>query len=71
MSTRIRPDYLIAFAELASSARLDTLSREARDRARLIIADCIPVIAAGMQEPEMKALVARHQGQAGIGHAWV
>ncbi|MES2564744.1 MAG: MmgE/PrpD family protein [Pseudomonadota bacterium] len=71
MMTRTRPDYLIAFAELASSARLDTLSAQARDRARLIIADCIPVIAAGMQQPEMKALVAKHQAQAGAGHAWV
>jgi hypothetical protein len=26
----------------------------------MIITDCIPVIATGMQQPEMKALVAKH-----------
>jgi hypothetical protein len=35
------------------------------------ITDCIPVIATGMQQPEMKALVAKHLAQAGAGNAWV
>jgi len=71
MSPRTRPDYLTTFSEFASDARLDTLSAAARDRARWIIADCIPVIAAGMQQPEMKALVAKHLTQAGAGNTWV
>jgi 2-methylcitrate dehydratase PrpD len=41
------------------------------ERARWIIADCIPVIAAGMQQPEMKAFVAKHLASAASGNAWV
>ena len=45
---------------LETAARVSDSRRAsaARDRARWIIADCIPVIAAGMQQREMKALVA-------------
>jgi 2-methylcitrate dehydratase PrpD len=71
MSSRDRPQYLKTLAEFASNARLDTLSAAARERGRWIIADCIPVIAAGMQEPEMKALVAKHLAEAGTGNSWV
>ena len=71
MPQRIRPHYLTTLAEFAAGASLDTLSAAARERARWIIADCIPVIAAGMQQPEMKALVARHLAQAASGTAWV
>ena len=71
MPQRIRPHYLTTLAEFAAGASLDTLSAAARERARWIIADCIPVIAAGMQQPEMKALVARHLAQAASGNAWV
>jgi 2-methylcitrate dehydratase PrpD len=71
MSQRTRPEYLTALADFAAGARLDTLSPAARERARWIIADCIPVIAAGMQQTEMKALVAKHLAQAGPGNAWV
>lgn len=71
MSQRTRPQYLQSLADLASSARIEALSAAARNRARWIIADCIPVIAAGMQQPEMKALAAKHLAQAGQGRAWV
>ncbi|MGZ5159265.1 MAG: MmgE/PrpD family protein [Burkholderiales bacterium] len=71
MSSREAPQYLKTFAEFASSAQLNTLSEAARDRARSIIADCVPVIAAGMQEREMKALIAKHLAQCGAGNAWV
>jgi 2-methylcitrate dehydratase PrpD len=71
MSSREAPQYLKTFAEFASSAQLNTLSAAARDRARWIIADCVPVIAAGMQEREMKALIAKHLAQCGAGSAWV
>jgi 2-methylcitrate dehydratase PrpD len=71
MSNRERPRYLQALADFAAATRLEDLSEAARDRARLIIADCIPVIAAGMQQAEMKALVARHLDGAGAGNAWV
>src|ERR1700704_1065822 len=65
------PDYLNQLAEFASTATLATLSAEARDRARWILADCIPVIAAGMQQPEMKRFVERQLADAAPGNAWV
>src|SRR5215216_3032277 len=71
MSDRTRPRYLTTLAEFAAGAGLDTLSAAARERARWIIADCIPVIAAGMQQPEMQALVAKHLAQAAPGRAWI
>ena len=71
MSDRTTPKYLAALAEFASSAQLDSLSDRARERARWVIADSIPVIAAGMQQREMKTLVARHLAQAAPGNGWV
>lgn len=71
MTSREPPRYLRELAEFAAATRLQDLSAAARERARLIIADCIPVIAAGMQQQEMKALVARHLAEAGAGNAWV
>ena len=38
---------------------------------RWVLADCLPVIAAGMQVDEMKALVAAHLDTAASGGAWV
>lgn len=64
-------DYLRELAEFASTATLAALSTKARDHARWILADCIPVIAAGMQQPEMKQYVERQLAGAGAGNAWV
>src|SRR6185503_2710139 len=64
-------DYLSELGEFASSATLATLSPAARERARWILADCIPVVAAGMQQPEMKRYVERQLAGAGPGNAWV
>ena len=71
MSDRTPPRYLTELAEFAHSARLGNLSDRARDRARWVIADCIAVVAAGMREREMQALVAAHLAQAAPGNAWV
>lgn len=71
MPSRERPAYLQALAQFAAATRLEDVSEAARERARLIIADCIPVIAAGMREPEMKSLVTRHLDRAGSGNSWV
>lgn len=71
MSSRAFPKYLTTLAEFASGAGIGSLSIAARDRARWIIADCIPVIAAGMQQREMKAFVASHLAHAAAGTAWV
>lgn len=66
-----RPEYLATIADFAANARLETLGTAALERTRWIIADCIPVIAAGMQEPEMKALVATRLKKELTGNAWV
>ena len=71
MSDRTPPQYLTTLAAFASGADLASLSAAARDRARWIIADCIPVVAAGMQQREMKTLVAKHLAHAAAGNAWV
>jgi len=71
MQQRTFPDYLQTLAGFAAKATLADLSPAARDRARWIIADCIPVIGAGMQAPEMKKLVERQLARAGQGNCWV
>lgn len=71
MSSRIPPPYLDTLSHFLCSTTLDGLTAEAMERARWIIADCIPVIAAGMQQPEMKAFVAKHLASAASGNAWV
>lgn len=71
MADRPHPAFLKRLAAFAAETTLDRVSAAARDRARWIIADCVPVIAAGMQVAEMKALSARQLAQAGSGNAWV
>jgi 2-methylcitrate dehydratase PrpD len=71
MSDYAPPGYLTTLAEFACATKLDDLSERARSRARWVIADSIPVIAAGMQQPEMQTLVAKHLAQAAPGNAWV
>ena len=68
---RPRPAYLRQLAQFAAETTLESLSTSARERARRILADCIPVIAAGMQQPEMKRFVERHLESAAPGNAWV
>lgn len=65
------PDYLRALADFACRTRLADLTPRAVDRTRWVIADCLPVIAAGMQTEEMKAFVSRHLAHAAPGNAWV
>jgi 2-methylcitrate dehydratase PrpD len=71
MTAPDRPDYLKKLATLCAEASLEMLGAAVVDRARWIIADSIPVIAAGMQMPEMKALVATHLKGSTAGSAWV
>ncbi|MFH1605475.1 MAG: MmgE/PrpD family protein, partial [Pseudomonadota bacterium] len=68
---RRTPQYLTTLSEFASAVVLGGLSDDARDHARWVIADSIPVVAAGMQQPEMKALVVKHLAQAAPGCSWV
>jgi 2-methylcitrate dehydratase PrpD len=65
------PAYLTQLSEFACTATLATLSDAARDRARWVLADCIPVIAAGMQQPEMKKFVDKRLAATPAGEAWV
>ena len=71
MSSRTAPPYLETLSHFLCSTTLADLPAETRDRARWVIADCIPVVAAGMQQPEMKAFVAMHLQHAASGNAWV
>jgi 2-methylcitrate dehydratase PrpD len=71
VSDRTTPQYLTTLAEFAAGTQLNTISEAARTRARWVIADSVPVIAAGMQEPEMKALVAAQLAGAAPGNVWV
>jgi 2-methylcitrate dehydratase PrpD len=71
VSDRAAPHYLITLAEFAAGTQLNDISMSARERARWVIADSIPVIAAGMQQPEMQAFVARQLAGAAPGNAWV
>ena len=71
VSDRNRPQYLRTLAQFAAATQLSDISEAARARARWVIADSIPVIAAGMQEPEMKAFVTRQLANAAAGNAWV
>jgi len=65
------PPYLDQLAAFASSTTLAAMAPEARDRARWILADCVPVIAAGMQQREMKAFVECQLAAAAPGSCWV
>jgi 2-methylcitrate dehydratase PrpD len=69
--SRTRPAYLQRLAQFAAVTTLDALSEAARERARWVLADCIPVIGAGMQQGEMKQFVERHLAQVAPGEAWV
>lgn len=63
--------YLQELAAFASGARLANLPAAALARTRWLIADSLPVIAAGMQQPEMKAWSAQHLAGAAEGKSWV
>ena len=71
MSSRTPPPYLERISRFLCSTTLDDVPAEAKDRACWVIADCIPVIAAGMQQPEMRAFVGKHLASASSGTAWV
>jgi len=65
------PAYLAELARFACTARLEDLGARAMERTRWVIADSLPVIAAGMQQPEMQAFVQKHLAAGGGGLAWV
>ena len=64
-------DYLDVLSRFACETRLDDIPVPVRERCRVIIADMLAVIAAGMQESEMQALVANHVPRVATGNAAV
>ena len=60
MSDRTPPAWLVTLADFATHTPLSALSPAALHKARWVLADCIPVIAAGMAQAEMKTFVERH-----------
>lgn len=65
------PKYLDALVDFACNTQLADIAPRALERTRWVIADCVPVIAAGMQTDEMRAFVANHLAGAASGNAWV
>src|SRR5438876_9483151 len=64
-----RPDaYLDELSRFVVDTSLTDLSGRAREHIRWVVADCLPVIGAGMQGGEMKALVATHLRTAAPGN---
>ncbi|MBS7706582.1 MmgE/PrpD family protein [Chelatococcus asaccharovorans] len=64
-----QPAWLICFAEFARALDFDDLDAALVAQAKLVLLDCIGAVAAGMQEPETHALVARlarRGGQEGV-----
>lgn len=66
-----RADYLDALARFACETRFDDLPARVVEHCKLILADTLPVIGAGMQQKEMRALVARHLSGTAAGRASV
>lgn len=63
-----RPAWLGEWARFGSSLAFEALSPRLVTQAKLVMLDCVGAIAAGMQEPEMRALVRRlaRRGQGGV-----
>ncbi len=67
----VAPAYLKTLADFACATRIEDIAPRAIERTRWVIADCLPVIAAGMQTDEMRAFVANHLANAAAGNAWI
>jgi len=55
--------YLRELAQFACRTRLADLPPKVLERTRWLVADSLPVIAAGMQQPEMQALLKHHSSK--------
>lgn len=60
--------YLQDLAAFACRTRLADLPPKVLERTRWVLADSLPVIAAGMQQPQMRALLKAHLSE---GKAWI
>src|SRR6187401_2313073 len=68
---RAAPDYLPALARFVCRTRLEEIPRDVAERCKRVIADCIAVIGAGMQTPEMRALAHQYLADKPQGESWV
>ncbi|MFH1671984.1 MAG: MmgE/PrpD family protein, partial [Pseudomonadota bacterium] len=64
-------DYIDMLSQFACDTRLADIPATVSERCRVIMADTLAVIAAGMQELEMKALVANRLPRVAAGNASV
>lgn len=64
-------DYLDALSRFACATEWSELPPQVVQHCKLIVADTLPVIAAGMRQKEMQTLVARHLSKVAPGDAWV
>ena len=64
------PEYLRELATFIAGTTIERLPENVRARGRMILADTIPVIGAGMREPAMRAFTERVLA-GGAGRAWV
>jgi 2-methylcitrate dehydratase PrpD len=74
VATATRPesaDYLDAIAKFACETGFSDVPPDVIEHCKLILSDTLPVIGAGMREPEMQRLTARHLPKAAPGKAWV
>lgn len=69
--TFVRPQYLDRLSEFLADSQAADLGTEVLERGRWVIADSIPVIAAGMRTPEMRALAGLQLSSQAAGNAWV
>ncbi|MDJ0949081.1 MAG: MmgE/PrpD family protein [Alphaproteobacteria bacterium] len=58
-SGRPAPDYLVTLADWLAAVRFEDLPAEVVERACRVFADCLAAVAAGAQEPEMRAFTDR------------
>jgi 2-methylcitrate dehydratase PrpD len=63
--------YLDKLAQFICATQLKDLDEATLRHGRWVIADSIPVVAAGMQVPAMKTFAGNHLAQAAAGRAWV
>ncbi|MBM3356774.1 MAG: MmgE/PrpD family protein [Betaproteobacteria bacterium] len=71
MDTPVKADYLDALAQFACETRFEDLPSNIVEHCKLILSDTLPVIAAGMQQKEMRSLAARHLPKVAPGRAMV
>ena len=69
MTSQNRPIYLDQASEFLYATTLESISAQARARAAAIFADCIAVIAAGMQVKEMQSFYQAHSRTSAKGGA--